>query len=210
MKKLLILLSMLCLLALSVKAQQSILELGLKGGLGFGAAELKDNRWKEEGFQPGLHAGLYTRLNIGPVYLQPEAYYTFTQASLSSSELQVGGEDLQLDFHRLDIPLLLGYHISNHLRLNAGPFASVLIDTNADNEKQSALEKYRDYYERANWGWQAGIGLDVWRLSLDVRYETTIGNLRDHQFEGTSFADYLPDEQKQRQAIVSLGYRISK
>jgi hypothetical protein len=204
MKKLLVLVTLVAL------AQLATAQVGLKGGVNFGVAEVKDRDidWENEGIAMGIHAGTFARLNLGSFYLQPEVYYTFSRAELRKNSPEI--ERLNFSFHRLDVPLLLGYKVNNTLRINAGPFASVNMNARSQNEDTNWNAELNDYYNRTLFGWQAGVGLDLWRFTLDARYETTVGNLREFDFRNSTLHDYLPDEQKQRQFVLSLGYKFGQ
>lgn len=189
-----------------------LLTKGIKAGGSLGAANVKEaiSGWESDGFNAGVHAGFFAKLSLGPLYVQPEAYYTFTQAHLQKGNVTIGGsEELQLEFHRLDVPLMAGFYLGPGFRINAGPFASVLMAaTGSSNVRANADDLIKNGYERASWGWQAGFGFDFWRLTLDARYETTQGNLRDYDPENTPVTAYLPREQSQQQVVVSLGYKF--
>ncbi|WP_017731754.1 porin family protein [Nafulsella turpanensis] len=210
MKKLFFIIS---LCSLSSFAYAQSFTKGLKVGAGLGSANVEkvQNGWENDGITAGIHAGVFGRLKLGPLFVQPEAYYTFTKAVLSKEDLQGGSvpDRLELDFHRLDVPVIAGFRLSKLLRVNGGPFASFLIDTEAVSESSTVVARADEYYERAIWGWQAGLGLDFLRFTLDARYETTIGNLRDYNPENTSIHTYLPNEQQQQQFVVSLGYFLN-
>lgn len=189
-----------------------LLTTGIKVGGNIGSARIMDamSDWESDGFTAGVHAGFFAKLSLGPLFLQPEAYYTFTEAHLQKGNIQVGGsEELKLDFHRLDVPVMAGFHLGPGFRISAGPFGSLLIDTKGESNMRKDLDKFiDDSYQRALWGWQVGIGFDFWRLTIDARYETTQGNLRDYDPAHTPAADYLPREQEQQQLVVSLGYKF--
>lgn len=208
MKKLFFILILCC--GTHMAFAQRLIETGIKGGINMSTAQAKDARadWNSEGFQTGVHAGLFTRLNLGPLFIQPEAYYTFTQAHLQKGNTQIGTDELKLDFHRLDVPLLAGIYFGRSFRLNAGPFASLAMNINGDSSHKSLDDRMQDYYQRSVWGWQAGVGLDIWRLTLDARYETTVGNLRDLNHGESGIGPFLPDEQQQQQFVISLGYKF--
>lgn len=210
MKK--ILFTFFLLVGLSQLSNAQLITRGIKAGGSLGAANVKEaiSGWESDGFNAGVHLGFFAKLGLGPLYVQPEAYYTFTQAHLQKDNISVGGsEELQLDFHRLDVPLMAGFYIGPGFRINAGPFASLLINASGEsNLKTNADDLVENGYERALWGWQAGIGFDFARLTLDARYETTQGNLRDYDPENTPVTAYLPREQSQQQVVVSLGYKF--
>lgn len=158
-----------CCMGTMVSAQS--ITTGIKAGLNLGSARIQEG-WQNDGITTGVHAGLFTKIKLGPLYVQPEAYYTFTQAKLSNSNRQdfQNIETLGLDFHRLDVPVLLGYQVGGIFRMNAGPFASVLLNTKAESnslENREAIEAgAQDLYDRAAWGWQAGIGVNLLMFTL--------------------------------------------
>lgn len=190
---------------------------GLKGGLNLGTARIQDIQqdWQSDGLSAGVHAGVFSKFKLGPLYVQPEAYYTFTQAKLnheSSQDLQ-SIETLALDFHRLDVPVMVGVQMAGIFRMNAGPFASVLLNTTAESNHPTNRAQIeagaQDLYNRAAWGWQAGLGVDLLRFTIDARYETTVGDLSNHDFESTNPLNYLPKGQQHQQFVLSLGYKFN-
>lgn len=215
MKKLLLMAAMCCM---GTMASAQSITTGIKAGLNLGTARIQEVQegWQNDGLTAGVHAGLFTKIKLGPLYVQPEAYYTFTQAKLSNeSRLTAQNnniETLALDFHRLDVPVLLGYQVGGIFRMNAGSFASVLLNTKAESNSLTNREAIeagaQDLYDRAAWGWQAGIGVNLLMFTVDARYETTVGDLSSHDFESNNPLNYLPKGQQQQQFILSLGYKF--
>jgi hypothetical protein len=127
---------------------------------------LKDASW-------GYHAGLFMRVKLGPVYLQPEA--VFASTSFDYNVKTSTASDLKSQtFNRLAIPVLVGFKLGP-IRLNAGPAASIMIGT------PSALindPNFENMYKGAVWGYQAGLGIDLLKkLTLDVRYAGSLGEV---------------------------------
>ena len=212
MKKSFFLFALICF---STVANAQFFTSGIKAGVNLGHANIKEakNQWEGNGLTTGVHAGYFLKLQIGPIFVQPEAYYTFTAAKLKKGEVSSGQvpETYDIDFHRLDVPLLAGFYIAPNTRINLGPFASVLIDAKAESSNlgNQSMEEYADdLYNRSVWGWQAGIGFDLMKFTLDARYETTVGDLRDQDFNNPSLPSMLPNEQSQRQFVFSLGYKF--
>lgn len=188
---------------------------GIKAGVNLGTANLDDiqEEWESDGLAAGVHAGFFLNAKIGPLFLQPEAYYTFTKANLKSTSTASNIETYNIDYHRLDVPVLVGFRPLPVLRVFAGPFATVLIDMNQESSNsaydQSLRDHSEDLYNRAGWGWQAGLGVDILKLTLDARYEATVGDLRDQDLNNISPSlSWLPNEQSQRQIVISLGYKF--
>ncbi|MBK8883332.1 MAG: outer membrane beta-barrel protein [Bacteroidales bacterium] len=134
--------------------------------LGNGAATinaLKDASW-------GYHAGIFLRFGLGPVYLQPEAVFASTSFDYNVTTVNMTALRTQ-KFNRISIPVLLGLKLGP-LRINAGPAASVMIGS------PSALINDPDFenmYRRTVYGYQAGLGIDLGPLTLDVRYAGSLG-----------------------------------
>lgn len=132
----------------------------------------------------GFHAGIFLRGELGPVYLQPEAYfatntYEYTVNSTVNSVLKQS-------FNRLEIPVLVGLKFGP-LRLNAGPTASVPIGT------PKALvndPNFNNLYRGTTFGYQAGLGIDILNtLTLDARYGGSLSGRFGNQVNigGTNF-----------------------
>jgi len=127
---------------------------------------LEDASW-------GYHAGLFLRIKLGPIYLQPEA--VFASTSFDYNVKTSTATDLKTQtFNRLSVPVLVGIKLGP-IRVNAGPAASIMIGT------PSALvndPNFEDMYKGAIWGYQAGVGIDLLsRLTLDVRYAGSLGDV---------------------------------
>lgn len=127
---------------------------------------LQNARNAEWGFQ----GGAFMRVGVAGFYVQPEFLLATATNSLSYEGVVDGqpvDELLEQKFTKLNIPVLLGFKLGP-LRINAGPAASILLSKPADMIDIAT-------YKTATFGYQAGVGLDLFKkLTLDVRYE---GNL---------------------------------
>jgi len=170
-------LGILSLLILLTVPGFSQIKFGIKAGaetttvpsyqLGNGAATieaLKNASW-------GYHAGIFLRIGIGPVYIQPEAVFASTSFDYNVTNVTLSELRTQ-KFNKLNVPLLLGLKLGP-FRVNAGPAASVMIGS------PSILindPDFKNMYRRTIYGYQAGIGLDILKtLTLDVRYAGSLG-----------------------------------
>jgi hypothetical protein len=127
----------------------------------------------------GFHGGVFLRLTLLGIYLQPELLlttrtneYTVTNVTNQASPVK---SIVSQNFNKLDIPVMLGLKLGP-VRLNAGPAASLLINSPKDLINSPEFESM---YNRMTIGYQAGVGLDILRfLTIDLRYE---GSLRKYQ-----------------------------
>jgi hypothetical protein len=129
---------------------------------------LKDASW-------GYHAGLFLRIGLGPVYIQPEAVFASTSFDYNVKEVSTAPATLMSQtFNRLSVPVLVGFKLGP-LRLNAGPAASIMIGS---PEALINDPNFEDMYKGAIWGYQAGIGIDLLnKLTLDARYAGSLGDV---------------------------------
>jgi hypothetical protein len=120
---------------------------------------LKDAAW-------GIHAGIFIRAGLGPVYLQPEAVFATNTYDYNVTTSSVS-DVVSQKFNRLEIPVLVGLKLGP-LRLNAGPSATVPIGT---PKALVSDPNFDNLYRGTTFGYQAGIGVDIFNtLTLDARY----------------------------------------
>jgi hypothetical protein len=127
----------------------------------------------------GFHGGVFMRLTILGIYLQPELLLStrtneYTVENITNPAATVSTVVKQ-NFNKLEIPVMLGIKFGP-LRLNAGPAASLLINSPKDLISDP---DYKNMYNRMTIGYQAGLGLDILKtLTFDLRYE---GSLKKYQ-----------------------------
>lgn len=131
---------------------------------------------KLKGANYGFHAGLFVRLNMSSLYIQPELLFTSRTYEYTVTEMVTETEAVvKQNFNKLDIPLMIGFK-SGPFRINAGPAASLLI-----NSPKELIDDpdFKTMFSNLTFGYQAGIGLDILKkITLDLRYE---GSLKKYQ-----------------------------
>ncbi|HRS67435.1 MAG TPA: outer membrane beta-barrel protein [Paludibacteraceae bacterium] len=171
MKKLFLITS---LAAVSVFASAQY-TLGFKTGFNTSLGFDKDWHYNEQNWNlksdlaKGLQVGTFARFGR-TFYVQPEFNYNLNIAKIHYSyNNQLITDDLILS--TLEFPVLFGYKAVNtklfNLRFMAGPKFrfNAGSDTSIDNVQDLILEA-----RKAQIGLDAGLGFDVWRFSVDVRY----------------------------------------
>lgn len=115
---------------------------------------------------------------------------------MTSTSISNEVKTFDFEFNRLDVPILAGVKLGP-LRLNAGPVMSFTIsETN---------EAFKKGIKDATWGYQAGIGLDIKKISIDIRYEGAFSKLADNiRIEGE---DYATDA-RASQILIGIGYKL--
>lgn len=199
MKKLL---SLTCVLLLAATTYAQPLQFGLKAGLNQGSLSKAPNLGSAK-TTTGFVGGAFFRVKFLGLFAQPELLYSQRRGVFADN---ASGQTVTNTLSYIDIPALIGYKILV-FRVNAGPNFQFLVDASQDapdNLKDPGFSKKN--FNKAVVGLQAGIGLDLGKFQLDVRYDGTIGNLGKKvvNASGTQ-VDYST---RSNMYQITLGYRI--
>ncbi len=183
MKKLLVV-TFMVLIAFPALAQ---VDFGLKAGVSSTSITMDDIKTissgtqqytveKLEGMNFGFHGGLFVRLKVLKLFVQPELLFsTRTNEYKVTDVLTSDVEEVKQNFSKIDIPVIVGVKLGP-ARINAGPVGSFLINTPKELIDDPDLEAI---YGKMSFGYQAGVGIDVLnKLTVDLRYE---GSLKKYQ-----------------------------
>lgn len=184
-KHLFLLLPMLLLFAAPAFSQ---LRIGLKGGISTTELNPEDFRVTDPGgldrfkvaFEDakyGIHGGIVIRAQFNKFLIQPEVLFNSNTVEYEVTDFdnQVT-EILEEKFQYVDIPLMLGFKFGP-LRLMAGPEGHIFVDSASDMFR---FENYDQNFDNLTLSWLGGVGLDIWNLMLDVRYEGNFKKYGDH------------------------------
>jgi len=125
----------------------------------------------------GIHAGIFARLSISKLYIQPELLFASrsNEYTLSKVNSIVDSINVKQNLNKLDIPVMVGLKFGP-LRINGGPVGSLRISSPKELISNPNL---KNMYASMSFGYQAGIGLDILKkLTIDLRYE---GSLKKYQ-----------------------------
>lgn len=138
------------------------------------------NQFKQNGsYSTGLVGGIWLRAGR-TFFIQPEILvsakggtFDLLQNSAASGTIP---QKVQIDFKstNIDLPFLVGISLKQLLRLYAGPVASFSISEGG--KLTETIQAYTKQpvdktLQEAVFGYQAGVGLDLRRFKIDVRYE---------------------------------------
>lgn len=190
-------------------ADAQIFKYGLKAGIGFSSLSFEDVTGIDNGSEVydlvtgdgvmGYHFGIQTRINLPVIFVQPEIYFNAGGGTVEQVVQNGPREVLNVSFSRVDIPLLVGLKLGP-ARLNAGPVGSYVI--NESNELPDLPTDFELFSKSLTWGFQAGIGVDISKISLDARYEGSLSRLGESLSIGNS--NFALDA-RPRQWVISLG-----
>ena len=176
-----------------LKAQ--VLSVGPKIGVSQGDVSVS-NGFKGDESKMGYHVGAFARINLPVIYLQPEILYTNTGGSFQNNTF-----NYKTDFDRLDVPLMIGLKLGDIFRIQVGPIASYLINGNITAVDGGSTEQIVPPLEEFTFGYQAGIGLDIGNLLVDLKYESALN-------DSIKKFGQVNTDQRQNQLMLSLGFRL--
>lgn len=154
----------------------------------------------------GWHLGLYSRIKIWKIYLQPELLYSSTGGKIKVSSDGIDFPDVgKFKIDRLDIPVLAGFYITKSFRIYTGPsFSYVISEKSAWN---TTKDVFKQDFQKGTIGYQAGIGFDISTFSLDLKYEGNLSTLgKSVSIPGTDI--HFDTDLRNPQLILSMGFRF--
>lgn len=199
-------------MGLSTSAQSQI-EFGLKAGLssydlakeGIFISDGNQNiEWNVKNAGYGHHFGIYTRLSILGLFIEPALLFNSNTVSYDITTYGESGVFSTVKnekYNHMDIPVIAGFKLGV-LRFQGGVVGHLFINSISDVVD---IKGYNQRFKSASYGWQAGTGLDIWKLRLDLMFEGNFNkfgdqiNIGGHNY---AFAD-TPSR-----LMLTLGYKF--
>lgn len=230
MKKSFLLLIAALIMGSSVFAQGVDIAIGPK--IGYQTAKLSyDKAAIKSEFSNHFTAGIFARVGIGNIYIQPELLYFKTSNifdyNLTGTNQRIDiptGVNLTLNEANLQLPVLVGIKLLDLdvicLRAQVGPTANfvlksqTLVNWEFNNNTEQSEEVSEGFDTKSiAWGMQAGVGVDILNLfTLDINYNlglTNIFNKLGQQNIGGHVIDFTNiDNTKQNLFMVTLGMKF--
>ncbi|HMS70859.1 MAG TPA: outer membrane beta-barrel protein [Saprospiraceae bacterium] len=173
------------------------IEFGVKAGLNSmdlvsdGIKFNQDDKFYDLNFNSsnyGHHFGLYGRVKILMVYVEPSILFNSNKVTYTLGEyggVKAVSKFVNETYNSVDLPVMIGLK-AGIIRLYAGPVAHLHINSKSD---LIDFDGYEQRFKSATYGYQAGFGFDLWKLRLDVAYEGNLSNFGDHiTIGGESFS----------------------
>lgn len=176
----------------SMAQSQMATGMGIKAGLNYNANGKYFESISTNADNPdrniGYHIGLFGKIGNNRLYFKPELVYTATKSDYTDDEFNM---------QKIDAPLLVGTRILGPISVFGGPSLQYILDSEFDGISINNIEN--DFSVGLNFG----IGLNLNKLGVDLRYERGFSNneasFLDNNGIGTSRLDTRPD-----QLILSL------
>ncbi len=203
----------LLLLLFATVGLQAQVQFGLKAGLSTEQLAGQSLTFSADGFNDltlamkeanyGIQAGLFLRVPLSKsVFLQPELLFNSNSNTL---ELDDPNQDevavIKDNYQHLNVPLLLGVKLGP-LRAQAGPTGNFFLHSANDLTDRDGWDATFDSF---NLGYQVGGSVDIWRFTVDARYD---GNFGGDDATFTFAGQDLALDRTPSRWIFTLGYRF--
>ncbi len=145
--------------------------LGVRAGINSSSLSTNINGVKEGSQQIGFVGGAFSRIGVLGFYIEPSVLYSQRKGDFDAS-----GKTLTTTLHYVDVPVMIGYSFLGIARACIGPNFQFL--TNATQAGDATDPNFSaGNFNNAGLGFQAGVGVDISRVTIDLRYDGCITNL---------------------------------
>ena len=129
----------------------------------------------------GFQGGVFGRIALLGIYVQPELLFSSTSSEVEVTKLYESQDPVSevrtQEFQKLDFPIMAGFKFGP-ARIQVGPVGSLVLS--GESAVSEVVEGYEQKFNSATWGYQAGVGLDLFnKLTVDLKYEGNLSKLGD-------------------------------
>ena len=219
MKKVLLLFAAL-FMATIANAQISPITFGPK--VGYQTTKLSmDKQNIKSDFKGNMAFGVFARLTIKNVVLQPELLYFKSGKVFEVSALGdnwglnnlIPNPTFTINQSNLALPIMIGYQFIDipiiKMRANVGPvFYFAVGKAEYSMNGEDIPLPVESATENMTMGAALNLGLDIWKLTLDINYSLGLTDVFDDELEIAGHEVDLGDNTKQNIFTVTLGFKI--
>lgn len=196
-------------------------DLGARVGMTSSIASLNDVKIGSESFddfksdyQTGYLLGFYARENIEKVYLQLELLFLSRKMDAQFEETSMEGvREIVTNVHSFEIPLLLGYKLIHSSVFSLNVFGGAAVDfvlssetnVNGFEDLEVITNKTKEKLKKNDYLLIAGVGMDIWRLNFDCRYQLGVTDISE---EFTNTNEEVSLERRNKGLNFTLGFKF--
>lgn len=218
MKKLL-LTATIVISSMTVFAQEKLFTVGLRAGVNLSQVSgndlslssggrnfsFKNNDTRAYGFVGGIFMRFGKTIFIQPEILLSQKGGRFDVFENGKSN----GRTVDLKLTNLDLPVLIGVKLMNVLRINAGPVATFRLSDSGnigDSIKEYQGQSSKEIFNDVTLGYQAGVGFDIGKLNIDLRYEGNVNDVVNVKFADANTASKFAAKGNSLQATLGFNF----
>jgi Outer membrane protein beta-barrel domain len=146
--------------------------------IGTNINKISGKSFKDE-FSYNYSAGGFATIKLGKKWsIQPEVVFNQVSSDTTSDFSQLykidGSTISNIKLNYLSIPLLLNYHLSKGIALQAGPQYGILLSQNAN-----LIENGKQAFKKGDFSLLGGVQLQLGAIRVYGRYAVGLNNLND-------------------------------
>ena len=127
----------------------------------------------------GVHFGLYSRISLFGIFIEPSALFNSSSVTYRIEDFSEDGISHLFKnerYNALDIPVVAGFKFLI-FRVYAGPVAHLHINSSSEFFD---LDGYEQRFKEATYGFQAGVGLDLYKIRIQLSVEGNLSKFGEH------------------------------
>jgi len=169
------------------------------------ASDIQELAIEGKNAKVGFQGGVFARITILKLYVQPELLFTSTSGDVQVTSLlndvQVESVIREQKFRQIDFPIMVGYKFGP-ARVQLGPVGTIMLSTDPSLDGFMNMD-YKEEFNGATWGYQVGVGLDIFKkITIDVKYEGNLSKLGDGVKIGGETRNF---DSRNSQLVATLG-----
>ena len=218
MKKLL-LTAIIAMSCMTTFAQEKLFTVGLRAGVNLSQVSGNDlslsSGGKNFSFKNndtrayGFVGGIFMRFGR-TIFIQPEILLSQKGGKFDVFEDgKANGRTVDLKLTNIDLPVLIGVKLANVLRINAGPVATFRLSDSGnlgDSIKEYQGQSSNEIFNNVVLGYQAGVGFDIGKLNIDLRYEGNVNDVVNVKFANASTTSKFAAKGNSLQATLGFNF----
>jgi Outer membrane protein beta-barrel domain len=158
----------------------------------------------------GLLLGAYARIGFIGFFVQPEVLLRNLNFNITNQK-NGANSTVKNNLTYVDVPVLFGKKFLKLIRLSAGPNFQFLVNKEISINNASLIDPIKEGdFNNFVLGAQAGIGVDVWKLSFDIRYDFSLSKIGEAAKLVNTNANNIDFGSRASMVQFSVGYRFLK
>jgi hypothetical protein len=180
------------------------IKFGIRGG--FNSSRINVENFQVPGFDDleyakgdiGYHIGVMSQIKVIGIFVQPELLFTIAKNDIRLTS-STGDEYGEEKFYKIDIPVIAGLKLGP-VKFQAGPVATMMVGSKSDLLDANGIDQT---FKGVTIGYQAGLGLELSSLLVDIKYEGNLSNLGDGMVVGGTTYHF---DHRMNMWILSFGF----
>lgn len=156
------------------------LQFGAKAGFNYSSLNLSFTGLDK--YKTGFHVGAFVKIPVNShLAIQPEVLYSKKGAQVNY-DIDFFMGNVALDLQYLDIPVVGVINLSRTINFQAGPFASILLDSKLKHNSNIpflnlSYDLGTQLFSKMDYGFIAGGEVNLGKLGTGIRYNYSLGRV---------------------------------